>query len=552
MPIDAKTEAETLMSWHRRDVLKSSLALGAAALIPKAVQGWASGELEHLIPGANHDRFIIKASFTRAVSSPRLDVANKTVEGRPTDTHGRGYAFDALGLKPATLYELRLKGSDGSDLCDPWPLSTFPAPDSEPEHVRVLLYTCAGGHPIQSQGQDSPFLSMDARRRLLARGLSFNPDAMIAIGDHVYWDQRTLLESENAQRRERVRTRYEGLGMLDRSLDAMGTVNEPRLKSVAGQQIVPLYGTTLRSTPSFFVGDDHDYFENDEATPKFVTLPPYHYQQEFAGFVQTHYFPEFLPDGERPSAMSGSLPDGLSSSFGALRWGKLFEALIFDCAGHVSLKGLTAGLIPNEVEDWIHARTADTGVRQLVHVPSHPIGWTAGKWREWYPDVAQGIGDGPATATMWAGRERFELTTDAEKFMWQPGWWRQHQRLLEGLHSQRNRSAIVLSGDLHATGHARIVASGELNLATNPVHTIITGPLGTGNGWPSRARGTPPVAATDVTLEDDAPITERNGFTLLDVTREEVRVRLFAWRRDTDRVADIDQLAPYHDFTIRR
>ena len=64
--------------WHRRDVLKSSLAVGAAALMPRIAHGWSEGDLEHLIPGANHDRFLVKASFRRALSPPRLEVADPT------------------------------------------------------------------------------------------------------------------------------------------------------------------------------------------------------------------------------------------------------------------------------------------------------------------------------------------------------------------------------------------------------------------------------------------------------------------------------------------
>ena len=39
-------------------------------------------------------------------------------------------------------------------------------------------------------------------------------------------------------------------------------------------QIPGLYGTTLRSTPAFFLTDDHDMFENDEFDDKVSTQPP--------------------------------------------------------------------------------------------------------------------------------------------------------------------------------------------------------------------------------------------------------------------------------------
>jgi hypothetical protein len=71
-------------------------------------------------------------------------------------------------------------------LCDEWPLATFPAADDQPKQLRLLIFTCAGGH--DGLGKHLP---VSTRVRLLRRGLSFRPDAIIANGDHVYWDLRT-------------------------------------------------------------------------------------------------------------------------------------------------------------------------------------------------------------------------------------------------------------------------------------------------------------------------------------------------------------------------
>ncbi len=539
---------------QRRHFIQASIAAGATGVAPSLVLaqrgGWSAGQVSHLVPAANHNRFIIKAGFRRSVV-PALLVADKRIPGRPTDTTDTGFAFDVQGLSPDTTYELSLvQGRE--NLCDPWPLKTFPAPDAEPEHVRLLVFTCAGGHPLMSEGENSVFLPMDIRRRLLDRGLAFQPDAMIAIGDHIYWDQRTLLESSRSQRRELAAEIYNSVGMLDRARPALGNPNEALLKVVAGEQIVPLYGTTLRSTPSYFINDDHDYFENDEATKRFVTLPPHHYQKSFFRFMRDHYFPEFLPDPGRWQALPGDLGNGLNESFGALRRGQLGEVLMYDCAGYLSLKGAVAGLVPSEVESWLAERTRAEAVRQLIHVPSHPFGWTAGKWREWYPDVADTGNDDATVARMNVDGEQFTLTTDRPKFMWQSGWWLQHQRLLSSLSEQRSRVPMVLSGDLHATGHAQIIRSGDLDFSSNPVNTLITGTLGTGNVWPSQARGTPPVVASHLRLESPAPVTERNGFTLVDLTPAAVRVRLFAWRRELASSEAIDTLDPYHDMTLHR
>ena len=542
-----------MVHMHRRQFLQGSIALSALAGASSSLsnQNWKAGPVEHLIPSANHSHISLKAVFSRQLSDAILSINGEKIYGRPTDSKGRGFAFDAEGLRPNTRYELALMEGEAR-LTDPWFLSTMPDPESSPEHLRLLVFTCAGGHPLMSEGEQSFFLPQSTRRRLLQRGLSFKPHAMIAIGDHVYWDQRTWLESSRETTREFSSSLYNAVGMLDRRAPAYGGTNEDILKIVAGEQITPLYGTELRSTPSYFINDDHDYFENDEATHRYVTLPPESYQKQFFNFVRDHYLPDFLPSTDVPNTLSGTMSNGHNRHFGALRWGRLSETLMYDCAGFLSLKGETAGLVPPEVEGWLHNRSKDEAVDQLMHIPSHPFGWSAGKWREWYPDVADSGQSGAQTAKMGADGQRFQLTIGKAKFMWQKGWWNQHQRLLESMSSQKRRPGLVLSGDLHATGHSQIVESGELSFASNPIHSIITGPLGTGSGWPSRARGTPPMVASHICLDSPAPVTERNGFTLLDITPENIRVRLFAWRRENSALTDIDALEPYHDVNIKK
>lgn len=543
-----------MANMDRRHFLQSSIALSALAGASSSLsdQNWKSGPVKHLIPSANHSRISLKAIFSRQINHPILSINGKQINGRPTDSKNRGFAFDAKDLRPNTRYELALMEGK-TRLTDSWFLSTMPDPESQPEHLRLLVFTCAGGHPLMSEGENSAFLPQSTRRRLLQRGLSFKPHAMIAIGDHVYWDQRTWLESSTAGIRKFSSGLFNAVGMLDREAQVYGGTNEEILKIVAGEQITPLYGTALRSTPSYFINDDHDYFENDEATDRYVTLPPESYQKQFFSFVRDHYLPDFLPSVDVPSTLSGAMINGHNRHFGALRWGRLSETLMYDCAGFLSLKGETAGLIPPEVERWLCSRTADETVDQLMHIPSHPFGWSAGKWREWYPDVADSGQAGTQAAQMYVdGQQRFKLTTGKAKFMWQKGWWNQHQRLLESISNQKRRPGLVLSGDLHATGHSKIIGSGNLSFASNPIHSIITGPLGTGSGWPSTARGTPPVVASHIRLDSPAPVTERNGFTLLDITPDNIRVRLFAWRREHSSLTDIDTLEPYHDVTIKK
>ncbi len=277
------------MNMDRRQFLQGSIALstltGACGNLSNEI--WRAGPVEHLIPSANHSRISLKAVFSRHISNAVLSIDGKYIKGRPTDSKGRGFAFDAVGLRPNTGYELALMVGT-TRLTDSWFLSTMPDPVSQPEYLRLLVFTCAGGHPLMSEGKNSAFLPQSTRRRLLLRGLSFKPHAMIAIGDHVYWVQRTWLESSVVGVREFSAGLYNAVGMLDRMAPAYGGTNEEILKIVAGEQITPLYGTALRSTPSYFINDDHDYFENDEATDRYVTLPPESYQKQFFSFVRDH------------------------------------------------------------------------------------------------------------------------------------------------------------------------------------------------------------------------------------------------------------------------
>ena len=65
----------------------------------------------------------------------------------------------------------------------------MPSPDDLPSKLRLLIYSCAGGHDLFSAAHTGfGFLPATVVQRLLRRGLSFAPDALIANGDHVYWD----------------------------------------------------------------------------------------------------------------------------------------------------------------------------------------------------------------------------------------------------------------------------------------------------------------------------------------------------------------------------
>src|SRR4030095_15782651 len=147
-----RPESASTTDPRRREFLESSL--GAAALgllgwpcatVAQSGQTWNPGQLVPLIPTANHERFLIKASFKPPLgAAPRLLVNGKAHEGVQTDPQGRFWRFDVPALKPATQYQLRIVDRHGAPLCDIWPLKTFPAPDTAAQRLRILAYTCAG------------------------------------------------------------------------------------------------------------------------------------------------------------------------------------------------------------------------------------------------------------------------------------------------------------------------------------------------------------------------------------------------------------------------
>lgn len=538
-------------------VIAGAAALGAVRA--GAGDGWNSGAVLHLLPAASSTDFLIKTSFiTPYKDDLHLKVGGKRFKGERTDSAGRYWRFRARDLEPGTTYEVEIEHRRRG-LCDPWTLRTFPDPTSAQRSFRLLTFSCAGGlEGAKSLRNVEAFRPLAVRQRLLDRGLSFRPDAIIANGDHVYWDQKAWLEHPHPEIRRLTREAYDRFGYFDRNAPIFGAPNETLIERLAAAQIARLYGVRLRSTPVYFVSDDHDYFENDDATPKFVAFPPDEFQLRAARAVQRMFYPEFLPDRTRAELLPGASAcdngPGVSECFGTVRFGDLFEAAIFDCARFLTLKGPSAGLIPPEAEAWLISRTKAEETRHFAHVPSHPMGWTAGKWREWYPDVVAEAGaknESVVTSTHRDGASG-KLTTAHEKYFWQEGWFQQHQRIAAALSGQRDRAGVTISGDLHAIGFGAMTRSGDMDLSANPVRTILAGPLGTsGAGWPSFARGTRPEPSALISLTQSGAPLEKNGFTLVDATPDELVVRQFAWR-EPDALDAIDTLEPFSTQIIKR
>jgi hypothetical protein len=541
----------------RRDFMLGAAAAALPRLIASGIGGpasaaqapapreanWDQGEVQHLIPTVSHDRFLIKASFTRAqLAAPELMVGATRVRGQANAPAGDFWQFDVTGLAPATPYRLALGGAGGRALCEPWSLSTFPAPDAAPERLRLMIYTCGGGHDALNQGLPEGkinWLPSALRRRLLQRGLSLKPDALIANGDQIYWDLRAPQASKGSGASALGK---EVAGVFDRAQPVFGTPNEAVFRRATGPQLIPQYGALLRATPVFFMQDDHDYFDNDEATDDIITFPPDHFMLELARATRQLYYPEYLPDLNRPLGLPGaSAPDrppGVAEAFGTLRYGKLAEILLYDIRRSQTLNGPSAVFVDGTVENWLTSRMADREVIHVVNIPSNPPGWSAGKWGEWYPDILGKDG---------------KLTTDIQKPYWQTGWLKQHDRLMQAVAAMPGRIPLVISGDLHAIAEGRMMRCGSLDFSKNPVEVILSGPLGTGDrGWPSAFRGIGATPPTHLTMEENLKPLEENGFIIADFTPESITVRYFRFSYHTQSPEAIDTLEPFRVTELKR
>ena len=213
----------------RREFLRSStltaVSLAApsdlfaqAAGAPTPSTTWDAGVVRHLLPTVSDTRMLIKASFSAPLAAtPILRIGESSTLGRMTDTGGEYWQFHAIDLTPGRIHQLSLVDSNGRALCQPWELATFPSPDEQPAQFRLLFLSCAGGHEAMK------YLRPAVRSRLLHRALSFQPQAVIANGDHVYWD---LLSPLTSKRLGASREAESIAGRFDRAGIVLGGDNE--------------------------------------------------------------------------------------------------------------------------------------------------------------------------------------------------------------------------------------------------------------------------------------------------------------------------------------
>ena len=404
-----------------------------------------------------------------------------------------------------------------------------------PNGSGVLFYSCAGGREGEyfGIGDRRGNLPIAIRQRLLRRGLSFAPQAAVANGDHIYWDLHTWQGEQAGELSPQGQQ-----SNFDFAARVMGGSNEEAMKLAAGPQIVPLYGTTFRSTPVYFLQDDHDHWENDSP----LTYPVPWFQLQLARSTQQLYYPEFLPDVTRSPGLpysTSSARGELSESFGTLRYGQLLEVLLYDVRRTLNIGELNSVFLDSNVENWLAHRTASSDTRHLVHVPSNPPGWTAGKWGEWYPDVLH-----PETG---------QLTTQIPKPHWRQGWLDQHDRIMQSLADMKHRNPLVIAGDLHATGVGTMYAAGNRNFDDNPITNILCGPVSTSTwGFPSVVRGVPAAPSQYLNFQEQVPPFEEHGFTIVDFEQDKIVAKLFKWDVNSQPLDAIDTLQPYYTVELDR
>jgi hypothetical protein len=519
---------------------------------------WNSGPLVHILPTVNYERILIKTSFKEPLAAPPILEINgrHRIMGTPTDTDGRFWQFDAQGLEPDTEYRLVLKDNAGQPMTDVWPLKTFPAPGSTPEKLRLLIFTGLGGHDVHIEWFKTGPLPLHIRHKLLNKALSFRPDALISSGDQIYYD---LLYDKSAKvMGDSPRSKYH-VGEFDRNAPILGGENESVLKRAVDPQIAYLYGVACRSVPTFFLLDDHDYFENDIAqkgdgieikilllawrSPFYkggVSFPPDDFMLDLGRSAQKLYLPEFLPVESRPLNLPATgAPDwapGVSECYGTLQYGKLFEGLLYESRRYTSLSGKNAVMIHPDAESWLVDRMKKEEAVHVVNLPATIFGWSAGKWMEWYPDVRDETGS---------------LTKDLPKYKWQPGWFSQHNRLLAAASGMQHTLPLFICGDIHDQAEGWIKKSGDLDLSANPIISVASGSLGTGpRAFPSSFRGLVAEPPNDIVMDEKLPSLEKNGFVIADFTTQSVVIKFYAWR-PPEPIEAIENLKPHHVINLK-
>ena len=506
----------------RRTFLKLS-GLLVILLASKSLFSWFSKpKVLHILCSASSEKLSATISLSKGISEVSLKVDNKIFNGTKIDREGKHWQFLCENLRSNKTYSLSLISKE--EILEPdWPLKTLPNKNEKVSNLKIMAFTCAGGGDGTSFGGKEFFKPFVFRQKMFDEGISNKPDIAIAIGDHVYWDLRggdlpPLGRQQSAFIKFIIGSLLKFLyGSFNRNEDGLSEHNEMVLKNIGSDQIASLYGKRFKSIPIFFLSDDHDYFENDDAEEQLVTFPADKFSKDVFKKMADLFYPPLLdtPDGEP------------SRNIGRIRYGKAFEGLMADCAGNMTLGSKKAVLISNEDEKWLLSRIKESKAKHLAFIPSHPFGYTAGKWREWYPDVVAEEGaTGTVVNELLSGTSGF-LTTNASKYLWQQGWFMQHQRLIKSI-SERIGSRFIFSGDIHAIGASSITQSGDIELKDD-VKTFLVGPIGSSSaGWPSFARGITAENPEYLKCDSIYKTKEENGFTFFKINNDKILAQIIS------------------------
>jgi hypothetical protein len=123
--------------------------------------------------------------------------------------------------------------------------------------------------------------------------------------------------------------------------------------------------------------------------------------------------------------------------------------------------------------------------------------------------------------------------------------------LIEAIGSHNKRVPIIIQGDFHASAAGSIRRSGELTLK-NKVHVVLTGTLGTSDlPFPSSFRSVESKPSQLEGMDEVMKPTEKNGFSVIDVTPDKVTFMMFLWRPPQP-ISDIATMKPALVYEVAR
>ena len=158
--------------------------------------------------------------------------------------------------------------------------------------IAATSATCCQRPRITLSISNSPFASRWPSRRSFAWEVGgFRERNKILSGASGPFESQTWIRGMSA--------------IFDPSLTVLDSANEIALTTVGDDQIASIYGVRFRSTPIFFITDDHDYFDNDDATLERVTFPPEPFHRSLRDSLQKLYFPEFIVEHDPDPAFPG-------------------------------------------------------------------------------------------------------------------------------------------------------------------------------------------------------------------------------------------------------